>query len=328
LVNQGRDEYALHESANLNTPTPQGEATGYLHALYCQSLSEFGTPRFLRESGGWILERQIPNSRQLDAMGCYPLFACQHWSQLHVDLDELQSDLVSLAIVADPFGEHDPAYLRKCFPDRVVPFKEHMVIDLSRSPESFVDAHHRRNARKALERLNVERCADATLFGDEWNSLYANLVERHGLRGLTAFSATSFRAQLAVPGMVMFRATHGDETVGMTLWYADRSVAYYHLGAYSEAGYELRASFALFWRVIEYFSTRGLQWLNLGAGAGLSGNRQEDGLSRFKRGWATGTRTAYFCGRIFDQQRYAEAMGIRQVAASDYFPAYRKGEFG
>lgn len=302
---------------------------GYTHAGYAASLAEFGTPRPLPRSGGWVLERPIPLTRYRDAMGCYPLFACQDWSQLRVDLDTLQDDLVSLAIVADPFGEHDPAYLRRCFPDLVVPFKEHMVIDLSRSPESFVDAHHRRNTRKSLERVNVERCADATVFAGEWNGLYANLVERHGIRGLAAFSATSFRAQLAVPGMIMFRATRDDETVGMTLWYADRGVAYYHLGAYSEAGYDLRASFALFRRAIEYFSAQGLPWLNLGAGAGLSSNRQEDGLSRFKRGWASGTRMAYFCGRIFDPQRYAETVRTRPAAAaSDYFPAYRKGEFG
>jgi hypothetical protein len=300
---------------------------GYSHSGYAASLAEFGTPRLLPRSAGWLLERQILFTLYRDAMGCYPLFACQDWSQLRLDLDELQGELVSVAIVADPFGEHDPAYLRECFPDLVVPFKQHMLTDLTRSPESYVSAHHRRNARKALERLNVERCVDATLFADEWNSLYDNLVKRHGIHGLTAFSPKSFRAQLAVPGMVMFRASQAEETVGITLWYVDRGVAYYHLGAYSETGYQLGASFAIFWRVIESFSAQGLTWFNLGAGAGLSRD-QDDGLSRFKRGWATNTRNVYFCGRVFDQERYAEIISISQVSASDYFPAYRKGEFG
>ncbi len=303
---------------------------GYSHPAYAASLAEFGTPRLLPRSGGWILERAVPATPWHDAMGCYPLFACQDWSGLHLDLDELQGDLVSLAMVADPFGAHDPDYLRQCFRDVVVPFKEHAVVDLSQAPTSFVDAHHRRNARKALERVEVQPCTDATHFAAEWNTLYAKLVERHNIRGLTAFSAESFRAQLAVPGLTMFRATRGCETVGMTLWYADRGVAYYHLGAYSDAGYELGASFALFWRVIEYFSAHGLQWLNLGAGAGLSGSGEVDGvdgLARFKRGWATGTLTAYFCGRIFDRPKYDEIMETKHVAASSYFPAYRRGEF-
>lgn len=126
----------------------------------------------------------------------------------------------------------------------------------------------------------------------------------------------------------MFRALDGDETVGATLWYADREVAYYHLGAYSDAGYELEASFGLFWHVLDYFAREGLRWLNLGAGAGLSDEGQTDGLTRFKRGWANDTRTAYFCGRILDRVKYEEIMRTKQIAASDYFPAYRKGEFG
>jgi hypothetical protein len=207
----------------------------------------------------------------------------------------------------------------------VTPFKEHLVTELSRSPESFVATQHRRKAQKALERLDIERVEDAGVFADRWIELYANLVRRHGIRGLTAFSPDSFRAQLAVPGISLFRAISENETVGMTLWYTNREVAYYHLGAYSDLGYELEASFALFWHVLEYFSRQGLQWLDLGAGAGLSAKDSSDGLTRFKRGWATGTRTAYLCGRIFDLSRYDQIMRDRE--ANDYFPPYRKGEF-
>jgi len=301
---------------------------GYSHPAYAASLAEFGNPRALPHSKGWILERPIVATPYRDAMGCYPLFACDDWSKLDSDLDELGSDLVSLATVADPFGAHDPAHLRKCFPTLVTPFKEHLVTDLSRSPDSVVAPSHRRKARKALERLDIESGDDARRFGDEWIKLYANLIQRHGIRGLSAFSANSLMAQLAVPGISMFRAICGKETVGMTLWYTDREVAYYHLGAYSDRGYELEASFALFWRALEYFSSRPLRWLDLGAGAGIATADRADGLTRFKRGWSTGTRTAYFCGRIFDQSKYDEAMKIRNVTASDYFPAYRAGEFG
>ena len=298
---------------------------GYSHPAYAASLAEFGRPLALPHSVGWLLERPITHTPYLDAMGCYPLFACNNWSKLDLDLEELSGELVSVAIVADPFGGHDPERLRKSFPTLVTPFKEHLVTDLSRSPESFVAAQHRRKARKALERLDVQRCEDPMLLLNEWIELYANLIQRHGIRGLTAFSANSFKAQLAVPGISMFRAIHNNQTVGLTLWYTDGEVAYYHLGAYSELGYESEASFALFWRALEYFSSQGLKWLNLGAGAGLAG--ANDGLTRFKRGWATGTRTAYFCGRIFDQSKYDEAVRARNITATDYFPAYRKGEF-
>ena len=299
---------------------------GYSHGGYAEALKEFGAPRHLYRSDGWLLERSVPGTSYRDAMGCYPLFACDDWSKLDQDLDELGDELVSVALVADPFGDHSPELLQKCFPDRVIPFKEHLVTDLSQTPDSFVDAQHRRKARRALERLSVEYCDDPFHFVDDWNNLYANLIKRHRIQGLSAFSVDSFKAQLAVPGISMFRATHEGETAGMTLWYADRGVAYYHLGAYSDLGYELEASFALFRHVLDHFANRGMRWLNLGAGAGLA--NEADGLTRFKRGWATGTRPAYFCGRIFDRLKYEEAMNARHIEPSDYFPAYRKGEFG
>jgi hypothetical protein len=309
-------------------------ASGYAHAAYAESLAEWGSPRELRRCGGWVLERAAPGSEQArDAMGCYPLFACRDWSRLADDVEELAAggELVSLALVADPFGAHDPAQLRRTFPDVMVPFKEHFVAGLDRDPEEFVAAHHRRNARRALESLRVEVCAGGGAeLAAEWTRLYGHLVERHDIRGLTAFSGASFAGQMKVPGLTALRAARDGETVGMTLWYEDgRGVAYYHLGAYSPEGYERRASFALFWRALEHFRAAGLRWLCLGAGAGLSGG-EEDGLSRFKRGWSTGQRTAYFCGRVFDRRRYeglARARGVDPAAAA-YFPAYRAGEFG
>jgi len=96
---------------------------GYSHPAYAASLAEFGCPRALPRSGGWLLERPITDTPYRDAMGCYPLFACSDWSKLDLDLEELRGELVSVAIVADPFGEHDPEHLRKCFPTLVTPFK-------------------------------------------------------------------------------------------------------------------------------------------------------------------------------------------------------------
>jgi hypothetical protein len=304
----------------------EGEVViGYMHPGYAESLAEFGTPRELPRCGGWILERQIPGFPYHDAMGCYPLFACQDWSKLYADLAEIGDDLVSLAVVTDPFGVYDPAYLCRCFRDVVIPFKEHYIIDLQRPMRAFVSDHHRRYALKALRDVDVEMCENPLQFVDDWVALYDTLIERHDIKGITRFSRESFVKQLKVPGMVMCRAVHQATAVGMILWYSQGEVGYYHLGAYSPRGYELRASFALFWQAIEHFAGR-LRWLNLGAGAGVASNGT-DGLSRFKRGWSTGSRTAYFCGRIFDHMRYSEIVKAKGISETDYFPAYRKSEF-
>ena len=301
--------------------------TGYKHPSYAKSFMEFGTPRELPRSKGWILERQIPGFTYRDAMGCYPLFACQDWSQLYADLEDIGNELVSLSLVTDPFGEYDEAYLEQCFKDIVIPFKEHFIVDLSYPVHTFVSRHHRRYAKKALSVVSVERCNDPAQFVNEWVDLYATLINRHNIKGILAFSGMSFAKQLSVPGMVMFRAVHEKDTIGILLWYIQGEVGYYHLGAYTTLGYELRASFALFGFAIDYFAANGLKWLNLGAGAGIEGGGS-DGLSRFKRGWSTGTRAAYFCGRIFDHHKYTEIMKVKGLTDSDYFPAYRKGEFG
>ena len=111
-------------------------------------------------------------------------------------------------------------------------------------------------------------------------------------------------------------------------WSRDWATVHYETlrRAYSAAGYELRASFALFGYSIEYFAQHGIEWLDLGAGAGI-GTDAKSGLNRFKQGWSTDTRTAYFCGRIFDQERYQEIIKAMNVGPTNYFPAYRAGEF-
>jgi hypothetical protein len=315
--------------AHSGTKSAPGQqlVTGYLHSDYARSMAEFGTPRRLPQCGGWILQRTVAGSSYHDCMGCYPLFCCQDWGHLHRDLEDIGDGLVSLSLVTDPFGDYHVDYLRRCFPDVSRPFKRHLVVDLNRPLSTFVSRHHRRNARKALQAVQIEKCPTPIQFLDDWVALYSTLIRRHGIEGIRAFSRQAFEMQLQVPGLVAFRAVHRGLTIGMLLWYIQGEVAYYHLGAHSTTGYQLQASFALFWRAIEYFrNLGGVRWLNLGAGAGTS-DASANGLSRFKRGWATGTRTSYFCGRILDQEKYAKLTSGCPESSHVYFPAYRTGEF-
>ena len=112
----------------------------------------------------------------------------------------------------------------------------------------------------------------------------------------------------------------------MLVWYIIKDVAYYHLGASSDHGYRLNASFSLFYQSIEYFSSKGINWINLGAGAGTESD-SDTGLDRFKKGWSSGTKAVYFCGRIFDIEQYNNILKQKNMDSGKYFPAYRKGEF-
>lgn len=298
---------------------------GYAHPAYAEALAEFGQPRHLPRSHGWILQRSIPCGCANDAMGCYPLFMCRDWSALADDLETISDDLVSLVLVTDPFGDYTEVQLKESFPDVVRPFKEHFVADLSHAPASFVSQHHAYYSQRALKKLTVEECADPSLMLDEWCRLYDCLVARHGLTGIKAFSRSSFARQLAVPGLVMLRALADGETVGAHLWYVDQDVAFSHLAATNERGYELMAAYALYWRALELFSGRA-RYVDLGAGAGL-GNQRGGGLDQFKRGWANAMRRTFFCGRIFDHSKYRELSDAKVAGETQYLPAYRAGEF-
>lgn len=306
-----------------NTSATGQALPGYLNSQYAASLEEFGSPRELQCAGGWLLERSIPGSPYRDAMGCYPLFCCQDWAALQAGMDGLQGELVSVALAPDPFGEYTEADLRRCF-DLVVPFKESFVVDLESATGVFGTAHHRYYARRALKRLEmrvVERPLDRL---DDWVELYGHLVERHGLTGIKAFSRAAFRRQLALPGSVLFLAMQGSVPVAGYLWFVHNDVAYSHLRAMNPEGYKLRAGYALYAAAIEHFRGK-VRWLNLGSGAGAA-SEGSDGLTKFKAGWATGTRPRYFCGKILQAGAYLHLTRRTHTEAASYFPAYRSGE--
>ncbi len=300
--------------------------TGYYHRAYAESFENHGVIVPLKQAGGWLLERPIPGTELRDVMWCYPLLCCSRWSNLGDDLDQLGSERVAVYAVTDPFGDFSSSELQAWFPDVFKPFKEHFVVELSVPFDQRLSPHHRRNVRKASNAVKVDRCKNPSSLLDDWMALYANLIHRHRIRGITAFSRRAFRRQLRVPGLCAYRALVDKHTVGALLWYVSNSVAYYHLGAFSDVGYEKRAPYALFFEALKDLGAQGVHWANLGGAAGTHTNTT-DGLARFKTGWATGTRTSYLGGRILNQSSYVLLTGRQKTNVDSYFPAYRAGEF-
>jgi hypothetical protein len=295
---------------------------GYAAKEYARSFANFGEPLELRRSGGWLLARALPDESGRDAMGCYPLFCCMDWERLRDDLQDLPAEIVAVSLVADPAADVALAALQESFPDVCYHYKDHYFADLSQPLESFVASHHQRNARQAAKSLRVERLENPANHLTTWNEHYGQLIERHDIRGQATFSPAAFQQQFTVPGLRAYAAFAHDEIVGMVLWMVNETTAYYHLAAYSDAGYELKASFAIFWHSLEAFAAEGIGYAGLGGGAGTFA--ASEGLSRFKQGWSSETRPAYLCGRILDRARYAELTarsGNRDGSA--YFPAYR-----
>lgn len=297
---------------------------GYASREYAQAMAEWGVPRHLPRCDGWLLERYVAQSGGWrDAMGPYPLFACRDWSHLRGDLDEL-GDLVSVTLVTEPFGGANVRELREAF-DHVVEFKLHVIVEFGSDWTTNVSKHHRRDTRRALRALSVERVAYPPAHLDDWVELYSTLADRHGMTGLHRFSRASFAVQLKVPGIVMFIAREGDAIVGAGLWYVQGDVGYSHLQATSKRGYALGASYALYWTAFHELADQ-LAAADIGSGAGAGGSAT--GLDVFKRGWSVAAPApVYLCGRTMDADRYAHLAERAARSATSYYPAYRAGEF-
>lgn len=303
----------------VEAPAGSPALSGYGSPAYAAALAEFGPVRPLPASGGALLLRAIPGFDLCDAAGCYPLMVCARWNRLAAELASLAGELVAVSAVVDPLANVEPAVLAAAFPDRCAVYKQHYVVDLSRPLDSIPSAHHRRNIRKALNQVDVRPAPPTAELLTDWQRLYDGLAARHGITGIARFSPRSFAGQFAAPGLRAFAAYGSRGLCGVTLWYRAGDAAYYHLAAYDEQGYAAGASYALFWTALGQFAAEGVRIAALGSGAGVAA--RDSGLTRFKQGWATGTRPAYFCGRILQPEAYARLTADRPP--TDFFPAYR-----
>lgn len=297
------------------------QMSGYPHPAYAASFSEFGIPLSLPNSGGWLVVRNIRDSGLQDAMGCYPLFCCLNWEGLQCDIEMLKERLISVVLVADPLGSYSYESLSACF-DKIIRFKEHFVIETGRPPSSFVSSSHRKHALRALREVEVEICPEPLEYLEDWEKLFRVLVDRRSITGLKRLSRACFKRQFAIPGLIMFRAVHSGETIGFDLWYLQDDCAQAHLAAFSPLAYRLRASYATKWCAIDYLKDR-VKWINLGAGHSIDGS---DGLSQFKQGWANSKKTAWLCCSVLREEIYTQ-LSSGYGSTTNYFPAYRDGEF-
>jgi hypothetical protein len=301
----------------------EGQPTGYAHPSYIQALSEFGTPIGLARGGAWLLSRPIPGTDQFDAIGAYPFFTCNDYKELRSDFAHLRA-LVSVGVVPDLFSFGRVSVLAAAF-DFVIPFKTHYLADLEIGFGRYVRRHHRRYASKGLSNFDVELVDDPTTYSAEWTRLHQNLVVRHRISGLSAFSPKSLARQLSVPGCLYFRALRDATVQGALVCYLDRGVAYTHLIATTAMGQELCAQYALYWTAIEHCRGQA-RWVALGSIPGVSSSSENSGLSFFKAGWATATCQGFFCGHVLDRDCY-EALCASLGRSGLNFPSYRKPPF-
>ncbi|MFN8623855.1 MAG: GNAT family N-acetyltransferase [Chloroflexota bacterium] len=300
--------------------TPTGAALGYRDPRYVDSLTEWGDPMPLPRSGGWLLARPTPIGGLRDARGPYPLLACADWEALDTDLAALAGDLVSVVGVTDPFGAYDEALLHRTFGDLVRPFRRHYIVDLEQVGQRPWSRKLEQTARRALRSVEIEVLDEPAVHAATWSELYRNLIDRHGVTGIRAFSAASFERLLAMPGVTLLLARSGDRILGGQVYLRQGDVVHCHLGAVTPEGYQLDTFHAMDRVSLERFAGTA-RWLDLGGGQGDP--EGQDGLARYKARWATDSRWTWLVGRILDPDAYAHLVAVTDSADSPWFPAYR-----
>jgi hypothetical protein len=258
--------------------------------------------------------RPIPGGGQ-DATGPYPRTPLAANADLGSGLAALRDlGLISAVLVPDPLASPAPARLAHAF-ERCAPFKTHLLIDHAKG---FTPTKHHRDRIRRAERRCVVRVVslEAELAG--WRALYAELAQRHEIKGVAAFPDPYFPFLARAPAFVTFGAYVEGAMAGMTIWFEHAGVAVSHLTATNALGYANGANYALNAAAIAYFSDAAV--VDLGGGAGLADD-PDDGLAQFKRGFANAEATAFLCGAVLDQAAYARLAGGR--ASTGFFPAYR-----
>jgi hypothetical protein len=251
-----------------------------------------------------------------DAAGPYPRTPLRADAELEAGLDALaRLGLVSVVLVADPLAAPPAERLGRAF-SVCRPFKTHFLVDHARG-QATPTKHHRYEIRRANGRCEVVLVRLADRMAD-WSGLYEGLKQRHQVTGPAAFSAAYFQALAAEPLYETFAAIVQGRVVAMSIWFQHDGVAVNHLGASSQAGYALGASYALYAAALDHYA--GAAVLDLGGAAGF-GDDPNDGLARFKRGFSNAEAGAYLCGAVLDTARYAALNQDRPPTA--FFPAYR-----
>jgi len=293
-----------------DTRHPYGEA-GYAAAIAgaerwgVVDVPEWDTAMLLRPLAGGAR----------DAAGPYPRAPIPKDADLRAGVERLRSlALVSAVLVPDPLFAPDGETLAAAF-SVCRPFKTHFVVD--RTARGYAPSkHHRYEIRRALGRCAIERVQLSSFLGD-WTRLYAGLADRHAIKGPAAFSDGYFAMMAQDPTYETFAARVDGALVAMAIWFEHEGVAVNHLGASDAAGYAAGASYALYDAAIEHYAQ--CHHLDLGGAAGFA-EAGDDGLARFKRGFANAEATAFLCGAVLDQAAYTRLAGRIQTG---FFPAYR-----
>ena len=288
----------------------------YAGAAYARGLGHIGRPFTVPEWGGHVLIRPTPCGRREDAIGPYPLAVLARDADIAAGLARLKAaGLVSAVLVLDD-RLRPPLSALAGVPATFGRFKSHHVHDRSLGPIAY-GKHHRYELRRARTCVSVAEIALADHL-PAWESLYGQLVARHGLGGSHAFASDHHAVLASLPGVRTFAAFVEDRLVSAHLFVTHDGHAMSHLAASAAEGYQSGAAYAVNDLALRELTDCTL--VNLGGGAGTADD-PADGLVRFKKGFSNSVEPSYLLMSILDDDAYAALSAGN--AETGFFPAYR-----
>lgn len=286
----------------------------YKTMKYAQSLAHWGEAFYVDAWQSPVILRKIDGGG-FDAAGVYPFCVLPKDADIAAGLARLKEHgAVSVVLVLDDFHRPQIQTLEPHF-SLLRPFKTHYVHDPKKGEVSY-DSHHRRSLRKAQKQVKIG-VLDLSKDWQNWHALYDYIIKDMGLTGLHAFPTAHHQVLFHLEGITAIGAWAGDELASAHIWAEDGETIHSHLVASNAKGYETRAAYAVNDFSIKHFSAAKI--INFGGGAGID-NSEDDGLARFKRGFANDTAQSYLCGAVLDAEKYNELSSGKKT---DYFPAYR-----
>lgn len=291
----------------------------YATLEYAASLAHVGRPIVVPSWGTHVIAREIGDSGgREDVVGCYPITVLAPDADVAAGLADLRTQgFVTVGLVVDDVHRPPVADLEAAF-DFVRPFKTHHVFRREHGPFA-PDKHHRYEIKRARARVEAVRI-DLAQHLDAWGALYATLAGRHALAGTHDFSRDAFARLSRIEGVEAIGGFVDGRLVCCHLWVVHDTVAHSHLMASDEVGYRTGAAYAVNEASIRLIERAAV--FNFGGGAGVE-EKADDGLARFKRGFANATALARFCGAVLDPSACDALVRRTNTVGATYFPAYR-----
>lgn len=289
----------------------------YATLAYANTQKHIGQPLYVPAWRTHVIVRS-GDAQVRDAVGPYPLACLAQESDLVRGLEWLRdAGMVSVVLVVDTLTGPPLASFKEAFPITRI-FKPHYLVD----PDAGAYApskHHCYELRRADRRKVETRPTPLREILGQWTALYDELIARHRVTGIQRFSRESFEALADCEGVSAVGAFIDGELCSCHIWVQWRGRVWSHLAATNALGYANGAAYAVYDWSIRHYSG---QLINLGGAAGI-GSAEDDGLAKFKAGFANRQHPSHLCGAILDAATYHALCAERGIRESDYFPAYR-----